>query len=80
MATKSGERKKEGFIASLDRSLRNLNTDYVDLILIHSVGTMEELDTVLEPGGAIEGYEEAKRCGKAGLLESPCTGSRIYNT
>ncbi|NLV35542.1 MAG: 4Fe-4S binding protein [Clostridiaceae bacterium] len=68
LATKTGERKKEGFIASLDRSLRNLNTDYVDLILMHSVGTMEELDTILGPGGAIEGYEEAKRSEKAGFV------------
>ncbi len=65
LATKTGERTKEGFIASLDRSLTHLNTDHVDLILMHAVGTMEELDTLLGPGGAMEGFDEARRQGKA---------------
>lgn len=65
LATKTGERRKEGFIASLDRSLAHLNTDHVDLILMHGVGTLEELETILGPGGAMEGYEEARRLGKA---------------
>lgn len=65
LTTKTGERGKEGFLASLDRSLVNLNTDHVDLILMHGVGTMAELDTILESGGAMEGFVEAKRQGKA---------------
>lgn len=65
LTTKTGEREREGFIASLDRSLVNLNTDHVDLILMHAVGTMAELDTILGRGGAMEGFAEAKEQGKA---------------
>ena len=65
LATKSEKRDREGFTASLDRSLEYLQTDYVDLIIMHGVGTMEELNRILGPDGAMEGFLEAKRQGKA---------------
>jgi uncharacterized protein len=64
LATKTGERTKDGALASLDRSLHNLRTDYVDLFIMHAVGSMEELDQLLAPGGALEAAEEARRMGK----------------
>ncbi|MDF2905008.1 MAG: aldo/keto reductase [Herbinix sp.] len=64
LATKSGERTKEGALSSLDQSLRNLQTEYVDLFIMHAVGTMEELEQILSPGGALEGVEEARSQGK----------------
>ncbi len=64
LATKTGERSKEGALSSLERSLHNLRTDYVDLLIMHAVGTMEELEQILAPGGALEGVEEARREGK----------------
>lgn len=64
LATKSGERTKDGLLASLDRSLHNLNTNYVDLLIMHAVGTMEELDQILAPGGALEGALQAKKEGR----------------
>lgn len=59
LATKTGERKMQGCLASIDRSLENLNTDHIDLLLMHAVGTMDELETVLGPGCALEGAEGA---------------------
>jgi len=44
LATKTGLRDKAGCLESLDKSLKNLNTDYIDLLLMHGVGTMEELN------------------------------------
>lgn len=64
LATKSGDRTKDGLLASLDRSLCNLKTDYVDLLLMHAVGTMEELEQILSPGGALEGALQAKQDGR----------------
>lgn len=64
LATKSGERSKDGLLASLERSLHNLNTNYVDLFIMHAVGTMEELDQILAPGGALEGALQAKEEGR----------------
>lgn len=68
LATKSGERKKDGFISSLNRSLTYLNTDHVDLVFMHAVGTMEDLNTILGPGGAMEGFLETKRDGKVNFV------------
>jgi predicted aldo/keto reductase-like oxidoreductase len=64
LATKTGDRTKEGALSSLDQSLQNLRTDYVDLLIMHAVGTMEELEQILAPGGALEGAEEARKEGK----------------
>ncbi len=64
LATKSAARDKAGFLDSLDRSLRNLRTDRVELMILHAVGTRAELDAILGPGGAMEGALEAKRQGK----------------
>lgn len=64
LATKTGDRTREGALSSLNRSLRNLRTDYVDLFIMHAVGTMEELEQILAPGGALEGAEEARKEGK----------------
>ncbi len=64
LATKSGDRTKDKLLASLDQSLKNLRTDYVDLLIMHAVGTMEELDQILAPEGALEGALEAKKDGR----------------
>lgn len=64
LATKTGERTKDSCLSSLDNSLRNLKTDHVDLFIMHAVGTMEELHTILSSGGALEGAQQAKQEGK----------------
>lgn len=66
LATKTGDRDEAGFLSSVDRSLKYLNTDYLDLIIMHAVGTKKELDTILGPGGAMEGYHKAHKEGKVG--------------
>ena len=64
LTTKTGERTKDKCLESLNRSLKNLCTDHVDLLLMHAVGTMEDLDKILGPDGALEGALQAKREGK----------------
>ncbi|HEX2925747.1 MAG TPA: aldo/keto reductase [Ruminiclostridium sp.] len=64
LTSKTGERKMQGCMDSIDRSLRNLKTDHLDLLLMHAVGTTEELNTILGPGGALEGAEKARKAGK----------------
>jgi uncharacterized protein len=68
LATKTGERYKEGASRSIDRSLKNLNTDYVDLLIMHAVATMEELNMILGPNGAMEAALKAKAEGKVGNI------------
>jgi len=64
LATKSTERTRDGFRASLERSLRNLRTDHVDLMFMHAVQTAAEADAILAPGGAMEAAEQARKEGK----------------
>ncbi len=64
LATKSMERTRAGFLTQLDTSLRNLKTDHVDVIFMHAVQTVAEVDAILGPGGAMEGALEARKAGK----------------
>jgi aryl-alcohol dehydrogenase-like predicted oxidoreductase len=63
LATKTEERSREKSAAQIRRSLERLRTEYVDLIQLHAVTTMEELDSVLGPGGALEAAVAAREKG-----------------
>ncbi|OXM88208.1 aldo/keto reductase [Paenibacillus rigui] len=60
LATKTGERSKSKAKEQIYRSLERLQVDSVDLIQLHAVGTIEELDKCTESGGALEALLEAK--------------------
>ena len=66
LATKTGDRDREAAWASINRSLERLQTDRVDLIQLHAVGDLGELDKALGPGGAIEAATRAKEEGLVG--------------
>jgi predicted aldo/keto reductase-like oxidoreductase len=63
LATKTGERTKEKAKAELYRSLERLQVDNVDLIQLHAVGDLQELDRCTIQGGALEALLEAKQEG-----------------
>ena len=67
LATKSMSRTKEAMAADIDTSLKNLRTDYIDLYQVHNP-TMEQLEQVIAPGGALEALLEAKAAGKIGHI------------
>jgi predicted aldo/keto reductase-like oxidoreductase len=64
LVSKTGKRDKLSAAKEIDLSLKNLNTDYLDLLLMHAVRTVEELDTLLKPDGAYAAALEAKKAGK----------------
>jgi aryl-alcohol dehydrogenase-like predicted oxidoreductase len=66
LATKTGDRDREGAWASINRSLERLQTDRVDLLQLHAVGDLDELGKVLGNGGAIEAAVRAKDEGLVG--------------
>jgi aryl-alcohol dehydrogenase-like predicted oxidoreductase len=68
LATKTGEREGEAAWAQINRSLERLGTDSVDLIQLHAVGDLEELDKVTAAGGALEGALRAVDEGLAGAV------------
>lgn len=68
LTTKSPQRSRQGAEADLDKSLRALKTDYVDLWQIHQVSTMDEVEQIFAPGGAIEAFVAAKKAGKCRFM------------
>ncbi|MBI4165326.1 MAG: aldo/keto reductase [Acidobacteria bacterium] len=68
ITTKSPQRSRQGAEADLEKSLRALKTDYVDLWQIHQVSKMHEVEQIFAPGGAIEAFEAAKKGGKCRFI------------
>lgn len=68
LTTKSAERSRKGAEADLDKSLKALRTDYVDLWQIHQVNEMKEVEEIFAPGGAIEAFVAAKKAGKCRFI------------
>jgi aryl-alcohol dehydrogenase-like predicted oxidoreductase len=65
LAEKTGRRDAQGARAELEQTLRRFHTDHVDLYQFHAVGSMEDVDKILAPGGAAETFMAAKKEGKA---------------
>jgi len=64
LACKTDGRKRDDSRGDLEKSLKLLKTDHVDLYQFHALTKMTDLDKVLGPGGAIETMEAAKKEGK----------------
>lgn len=68
LGCKTLEREREPAWAELHRSLEKLHTDHFDLYQLHSVGSFEELDKAMRPGGAIETLAKARDQGLTRFL------------
>ena len=68
LATKTGDRTATGAYDSIRRSLERLRVDSVDLIQLHSVGDIGDLDRATGAGGALEGALRAKDDGVVGAI------------
>lgn len=64
IATKTVARTARGAMDDLETSLRELDTDYIDLYQLHSVSDPKTYEQVMSPGGAYEALVEAKEKGK----------------
>ena len=67
LATKSMAKDKESMARDIDISLRNLQTDYIDIYQIHNPNR-EGYEQIIAPGGALEALLEAKKEGKIGHI------------
>ena len=68
LATKTELRGRNEAWAQINRSLERLQTDHLDLIQIHAVGDLAELDRVTGPGGSLEAAVRAREEGLAGAV------------
>ena len=60
LATKSDPRDRDGVLRSVEQSLKFLQTDYLDLIQIHSLSDLADLDRMDGPNGAIAAVRQLK--------------------
>ena len=63
IATKSMKRDYDGMMEELNKSLKDLRTDYIDLYQFHNIRSLEELDMVVGENGALKALKEAKEKG-----------------
>jgi len=64
LACKTGKRTKAEAREELEKSLKNLRTDHFDLYQHHAVTSLEDVNKILGPGGAMETFLEARKEGK----------------
>jgi aryl-alcohol dehydrogenase-like predicted oxidoreductase len=68
LSTKTGLREKDAAKRQIQDSLERLRVDNVDLLQLHSVGDLEDLDRATGPGGSLEAAIEAKEEGLIGAI------------
>ena len=68
LSCKTNKRKQAEAQSDLDNSLKVLRTDHIDLYQLHHVTTLEEVDMILSPDGAIKTLEAARKAGKVRFL------------
>ncbi len=63
LTSKSHARDRKGALTHLHETLKNMKTDHLDLWQVHDVRTLEDIETIFGPGGAIDAFVEAKEKG-----------------
>jgi len=61
LTSKSHERTADGALKSLETTLTNMKTHFLDLWMVHDVRTPKDLDLIFRAGGAIRAFETARK-------------------
>jgi predicted aldo/keto reductase-like oxidoreductase len=77
LATKSMAVTREAMAADIDRSLKNLGTDYIDLYQIHNP-SLANFKKIISEGGALEALLEAKKQGKIGHIGVTAHPTKVF--
>ncbi len=64
LMSKSNKRDAATAMKELEDTLRDMQTDYLDLWACHEVSSMDEVDKIFGPAGAAEAFRKAKQQGK----------------
>ena len=78
IATKTMSRDYDGMKADIEKSLKNLKTDYIELYQIHNIKSDEDFDKCFGKGGAYEALVEAKKEGKIGHIGATAHGVEAF--
>jgi len=68
VTSKTADRSYDGSMKLLERTLKNMQTDHLDLWQLHNVQTMDQLEKIFAKGGAIEALEKARSQGMVRFL------------
>jgi aryl-alcohol dehydrogenase-like predicted oxidoreductase len=68
LATKTGDRDADAAWRSINTSLERLQTDHVDLLQLHAIGDLDELDKATGPDGALSAAIRAQDEGLVGAV------------
>jgi predicted aldo/keto reductase-like oxidoreductase len=68
LATKTGHRTGESAWRQINESLQRLQTDHVDLLQLHAIGDLTELDAATRPDGALSAAIRAQVEGLVGAV------------
>lgn len=63
LVTKSRQRTYDGVMKEFEQSLKNLNTDYLDLYLMHALKNLEDIHTLSGPSGGFKAFQKLKEEG-----------------
>ena len=64
IVTKTWKRDRKGALEQLEQSLKNFNTDYIDVWQFHNISMFELYEQILRKGGAMEAAQKALETGK----------------
>jgi aryl-alcohol dehydrogenase-like predicted oxidoreductase len=86
LATKTGERSNDAAWPQINASLERLQTDHVDLLQLHAIGDLAELDLATATDGALHAAVRARDEGLVGAVgitghghEAPATHREALN-
>jgi predicted aldo/keto reductase-like oxidoreductase len=68
LTTKCHPRDRETAARTIDLSLKQLQTDHVDILLMHHVQLQADLDTIFSDDGAMRAAEDARAAGKVRFI------------
>lgn len=68
LACKTEKRTAQEAAVALDESMQRLRTDHFDLYQLHAVTTLEEVEQITGPGGALETLVKARERGQVRYL------------
>ncbi len=78
LATKSMSRSYEAMAKDIDISLKNLQTDYIELYQIHNIKSDEDFALCFSEQGAYQALLDAKSAGKIGHIGATCHAKESF--